>query len=114
MPFGQLLRTLDQGVAVAGAENQAKGLQHATDLDIELGAHRHKLVAGTEQNATLVRDDAFGVDLAEPAHPQHVDKTAGVTAVGLAGPHGQGRVGVAGIHAHYGQPVRGQSVEQLR
>ena len=112
MPLRQLLRTLDQGVAVTGAEHQADGLQHAAHLSVDLGAHGDELMAGAEQGAPLVRGDALGMHLTEPAHAQHVGQAAGVAAVRLGGPHGKGCMSVPCVHAHDWQACRSQGVEQ--
>jgi hypothetical protein len=81
MPVRQFLSAPDQGVAVAGSNDQAKGLQHATDLGIQFGPHCHQLMANPQHGPALVRGNAFDVHCAIPSHAQHLGKTTSVAAV---------------------------------
>src|ERR1700732_1239614 len=45
--------------------------------------------------------ETLDLNLSVPTHPHHLGKAARIVAVGFGGAHGQGSMGMAGIHADH-------------
>ncbi|WP_176953118.1 hypothetical protein [Belnapia rosea] len=67
----QGLGAADQGISVSWPDDQAKGLQQAADLPIQLDADLDQTVPDREQGQALVRGEALGGDGSIPPHAQH-------------------------------------------
>ena len=43
-------------------------------------------------------------NLSVPTHPHHLGKAVRIVAIGFGGAHGQGSMGMAGVHADHREP----------
>src|ERR1700709_286753 len=101
--LGQLLSPLPDLSVTALADDQAKGLQDAAQLVVDLDTHLDQLVAGDQQRFSLMRRHALDLHRFEPTNPNHLGQSAGVAAIGFVGPYRQDRLGMARIETDDGK-----------
>jgi hypothetical protein len=64
--------TLGECICVPTPHYQAKHLQNATDLPIDLYAHIYETTANPQQRHPLMRRETLDLNFLIPAHPHHL------------------------------------------
>jgi hypothetical protein len=92
MPLGQFLRPLPDLAVAPFADDQAEGLQDATQQIVDLHTHLNQLVTSDQQRLSLMRRQALELHRSEPADTNHLSQPAGVAGIGFVGSCRQDRL----------------------
>jgi hypothetical protein len=85
------------------AKLDAKRLERAAHLALELLADAEQSITRAEKRSQPVAGQALDVNLAEPACARKLRQPLGIGGVGLVEPSGQSTVRLAGIDTHHWQ-----------